>query len=278
MPAVGVSGVESIELTASATAQGDGPLVLVVEDDKQAGDLLAKDLGQAGYRVARAVTGEQGLALARRLQPDVITLDVLLPDQDGLKVLAQLKALPETKGIPVVIVSITEGRELGFSLGAADWLIKPANPANFLSAVRNAIASGDSATATVLVIDDEPPTVELLTDVLREQGLRVLGAHDGKQGIALARSERPHLIVLDLVMPGLTGFDVVQELRNHSETREIPVLIFTVKDLTAEERERLGDSVQAVVTKGTGALLLGELARVQATNGRKLDRDNGEHR
>jgi PAS domain S-box-containing protein len=254
---------------ATSAAHENGPLVLVVEDDKHAGELLAHDLVRAGYRVAHAATGEQAVALAQELRPDAITLDVLLPDQDGLKVLAQLKALPETQAIPVVIVSLTEGRELGFSLGAVDWLVKPANPVDFLAAVRRAIAGTDSAEAqTVLVIDDEPPTVELLTDMLRTQGLRVLAAHNGRQGIVLARAERPNLIVLDLIMPGLTGFDVVQELREHPETREIPVLIFTVKDLSAQEREQLSGSVQAVVTKGSAGVLLRELARVQAANGR----------
>jgi CheY-like chemotaxis protein len=118
------------------------------------------------------------------------------------------------------------------------------------------------------VVDDEPPTVELLTDMLRTQGLRVLAAYDGRQGIVMARAERPNLIVLDLIMPGLTGFDVVQELRGHPETREIPILIFTVKDLSAAEREQLRGSVQAVVTKGAAGALLRELARVQAGNGR----------
>jgi PAS domain S-box-containing protein len=253
---------------APSAAQGNGPLVLVVEDDREAGELLAHDLAQAGYRVARAATGAQAVALAQKLRPDAITLDVLLPDQDGLKVLAQLKAIPETRAIPVVIVSLTEGRELGFSLGAVDWLVKPANPVNFLAAVHKAIVGTDSGEAqTVLVVDDEPPTVELLTDMLKTQGLRVLAAHDGRRGIALARAERPSLIVLDLIMPELTGFDVVQELRRHPETREIPILIFTVKDLSAEEREQLRGSVQAVVTKGATGNLLRELARVQATNG-----------
>jgi DNA-binding response OmpR family regulator len=120
----------------------------------------------------------------------------------------------------------------------------------------------------VLVVDDEHPTVELLTDMLTTQGFRVLAAHDGRRGIALARTERPDLIVLDLLMPELTGFDVVRELREHRECREIPILIFSVKDLTAEERERLRGSVQAVVTKGGSGDLLRELARVQSAYGR----------
>ena len=251
-----------------AAAPGTGPLVLVVEDDRVAGDLLAHQLGEAGYRVARASTGDQAVALARQLRPDGITLDILLPDQDGLKVLSQLKAFPETQEIPVVVISITENQELGFSLGAVDWLVKPAQRGDFLAAVRKAIAVTKGEPQTVLVVDDEPPTVELLTDMLATQGFLVLAAHNGREGIALARAKRPDLIVLDLVMPGLTGFDVVQELRKYPESREIPILIFTVKDLSPEERERLRGSVQAVVRKGAVGDLLRELARVQLAPGR----------
>jgi PAS domain S-box-containing protein len=251
------------------SSAGNGPLVLVVEDDSQAGDLLTQHLTQAGYRVARALSGDQAVALARELRPDGITLDILLPDQDGLKVLTQLKVFPETREIPVVVVSMTENRELGFSLGAVDWLVKPVNRDDALAAVRRAFAGTKAAAVpTVLVVDDEPPTVELLTDLLTTHGFRVLAANHGRQGIALARTERPDLIVLDLLMPELTGFDVVRELREHPECREIPILIFSVKDLTAEERERLRGSVQAVVTKGGSGDLLRELARVQSTYGR----------
>ena len=167
---------------------------------------------------------------------------------------------------------MTEGRELGFSLGAVDWLVKPVNPGNFLAAVRSAIAGADPAEAqTVLVVDDEPSAVVLLTDMLKTQGFRVLAAHDGRRGVAVALAERPDLIVLDLIMPGLTGFDVVQVLREHPETRDIPILIFTVKDLSGEERGRLRGSVQGVVTKGAAGDLLRELARVMAANGRRGD-------
>jgi PAS domain S-box-containing protein len=251
-----------------ATASASGPLVLVVEDDGPAGDRLSQQLVQEGYRVARAATGEQGVIRARELRPDVITLDILLPDADGLNVLAQLKAVPETRAIPVIIVSITEGRELGLNLGAVDWLVKPAQRDDFLSAVRRAVSNaGVDGVATVLVVDDEAPTVELLTDMLSSQGFRVLAAHNGHQGIALARSHRPDLIVLDLLMPELTGFDVVRELRQYPDSRDIPILIFSVKDLSPEEHQRLKGSVQAVVAKGAVGDLLRELERVRSTLG-----------
>jgi PAS domain S-box-containing protein len=242
-----------------------GPLILVVEDDRSAGELLTQQLNAAGYRVAIATTGEQAMKLAKELQPAGITLDILLPDGDGLEVLAQLKTLAETREIPVIVVSITEHQELGMSLGALDWVVKPLNRSDFLAAVRRAFVPGIiKSGATVLVVDDEPRTVELLTDMLGSQGYRVLSAADGKQGIAVARAERPDLIVLDLLMPEATGFDVVRELRRYPESRDIPILIFSVKDLTPEERERLRGSVQAIVTKGATGDLLRELGRIRA--------------
>jgi len=125
-------------------------------------------------------------------------------------------------------------------------------------------------------VDDEPATVELLTDMLGSQGYRVLSAPDGRQGIELARAERPDLIVLDLLMPEVTGFEVVRELRGHPECREIPILIFTVKDLSPEERERLRGSVQAIVTKGATGDLLRELARMRPDGGQKRISSPGE--
>ena len=220
--------------------------------------------------MAHAATGDQAVVLAKELRPAGITLDILLPDGDGLDVLARLKSLPETRDIPVIVVSITEHQELGLSLGAMDWVVKPLNRSDFLAAVRRVFArTGGKAAATVLVVDDEPPTVELLTDMLGSQGYRVLSASDGRRGIEVARAERPDLIVLDLLMPEATGFEVVRELRMHPESREIPILIFTVKDLSPEERERLRGCVQAIVTKGATGDLLRELARVRPVHPEK---------
>jgi CheY-like chemotaxis protein len=211
---------EAEPLAITGGASNGAPLILVVEDDKQAGELLAHQLTAAGYRVAHATTGDQAVALARELRPVGITLDILLPDGDGLNVLAAVQ------------------RAFG--------------------------GHADNRPATVLVVDDERPTVELLTDMLGSQGYRVISAGDGRRGIELARADRPDLIVLDLLMPEATGFDVVRELRAHPESREIPILIFSVKDLTPEERQRLRGSVQAIVTKGATGDLLRELARVRS--------------
>ena len=215
---------EAEAVDAQQKSSKGGPLILVVEDDQLTRELLEHQLADAGYRVAHATTGEQAVALAKELRPAGITLDILLPDGDGLGVLAQLKSLPETRDIPVIVVSITEHQELGVSLGAMDWVVKPLNRSDFLAAVRRVFArTGSKGAARVLVVDDEPPAVELLTDMLGSQGYRVLSASDGRRGIEVARAERPDLIVLDLLMPGATGFEVVRELRMHPESREIPI-------------------------------------------------------
>jgi PAS domain S-box-containing protein len=240
-----------------------GPLVLVVEDDPRAGDLLGHYLKEAGYRVAHASSGAQAIALAKSLTPDAITLDILLPGEDGLAILGQLKGAAETKAIPVVVVSITDHRELGYSLGAVEWLVKPVQRDSFVTAVRRTIGTLPAgAPARVLIVDDEPATVELLTDVLTAQGFRAMAAHNGREGIEMALAQRPDVIVLDLIMPGESGFDVVRRLRDHPWGRNVPILVFTGKDLSAEDRGRLFDGVQAIVSKDGPAELLSELARV----------------
>ncbi len=240
-----------------------GSLVLVVEDDQHAGDLLGHYLSEAGYRVAHASSGAQALALARSLKPDAITLDILLPGEDGLAILARLKAAPETKDIPVVVVSITEHRELGLSLGAVEWFVKPVQRDGFVKAVRRAVGVLPAgSTPTVLAVDDDPATIELVTDLLTSQGFRVTAAYDGHQGIAAAVTQRPDVIVLDLIMPGLSGFEVVRRLRDHPIGRNIPILVFTGKELTEADRAQLQDGVLAVVPKEGPAQLLNELARV----------------
>jgi CheY-like chemotaxis protein len=213
--------------------------------------------------VAHASSGAQALALARSLKPDAITLDILLPGEDGLAILTQFKASPETKDIPVVVVSITEHRELGLSLGAVEWFVKPVQRDGFVKAVRRAVGVLPAgSTPTVLVVDDDPAAVELVTDLLTLQGFRVMAAYDGHQGIAAALAQRPDVIVLDLIMPGLNGFEVVRRLRDHPIGRNIPILVYTGKELTVADRAQLQDSVLAVVSKEGPAELLSELARV----------------
>jgi CheY-like chemotaxis protein len=161
-------------------------------------------------------------------------------------------------------VSMTEDRELGLSLGAADWLMKPTRREDFIAAVRR--AAGPSAAArrpTVLVIDDEDTSIEFLSDILGHEGFDVTGARGGRDGVASALLLPPDVIVLDLLMPGVDGFDVVRQLRANPGGRDIPIIVFTAKDLTESERAGLEGSVQAIVMKGHGReALIRELAKI----------------
>jgi CheY-like chemotaxis protein len=227
--------------------------------------LLTNYLSKNGYAVVPARNGAEAIDLARRLRPAAITLDILLPDTDGLEVLATLRSLPETREIPVVVVSIADNRELGFSLGAAGWLMKPVDREQFLEAVCRVMPAGaHDRRTTVLVVDDEPDTVEFLSDLLESRGFRVLRAGSGEEGVRLALEEVPDAIVLDLLMPGLTGFEVVQRLREHPKTRDIRILISTVKDLTKGERERLQGQVQKILSKSGAEDLLRSLNTLTA--------------
>ena len=265
-PAAPPPSPEVAEAGAPAVTQDQGarsrPLVLVVEDDRQASELLCHHLTEAGYDVAQAFDGIQAVQLARSLRPTAITLDVLLPQKDGLRVLAELKTLPETRQIPTIIVSITDERQIGTALGAADYLIKPVDRDRLLQALQHATGFKRAAARTVLIVEDEPQDREFLSRLLEGQGYEVLQASGGRQGIELALARRPDVMIVDLMMPEVSGFDVVQEVRTHPETRDIPILIFTSKDLSEEERQSLIRNVQAIVFKSGKEGLLEALAQL----------------
>ena len=239
------------------------PLVLVVDDDPRSRDLISHYLEHSGYRSACAATAADAVRLARELKPDAITLDIILPDRDGLLVLAQLKSDPETRRIPVVVVTVTERSELGFSLGAEDWLVKPIQKEPFLRSLEAATASvGAAGKRTVLVVDDDPTAVEYLSELVRLRGCEVLSAPNGREGVALALRHLPDAIVLDLCMPEMNGFEAVKALRGNSRTRATPILIVTARELSLAERKQLQASVQGIVGKGWQEELLSELARL----------------
>lgn len=242
--------------------EGDGATVLIVEDDAWARQLLTEYLHEAGYRTVLARDGEDALDVARRVRPAAITLDILLPGRNGWEVLAALKDDPATRDIPVFIVTVTEDEERGFNLGAAAYFQKPVDRQGLVSGIRRLVPGSGGGGARILVVDDEPKAVELVREVLREEGHEVLAAHGGREGIGLARRERPDLVILDLLMPEVTGFEVAAALREDPETRGIPILVWTAKDLTDEDRERLNRHVQAVCVKNGLEEFLEDLRRV----------------
>jgi PAS domain S-box-containing protein len=239
------------------------PIILVAEDDPNASELLTQYITGAGYVVRHAFDGEQALSMAREIRPVAITLDIILPKKDGWKVLSELKSHPDTRAIPVVIVSITDDRQLGFSLGATDFLLKPVNKEGLSDVLERAVGASAPRIHTVLVVDDEPHVVEFVGSLLHGQGIEVLKAYGGNEGVAMAIEHRPDAIILDLMMPGVTGFDVVRRLREDPHARDIPILILTAKDLTADERAELNRHVQAITQKAGREELLRELARLE---------------
>jgi PAS domain S-box-containing protein len=239
------------------------PLVLVVEDDTTGRELLNHYLVENGYAVAYATTGAEAIELARQLKPAAISLDILLPDEHGLHILSKLRADPETKDIPVVVVSITDDRDLGLSAGAAAWLVKPVQRRQFIEALDRVMPNGKrDGKLVALVVDDDVEAVDLATDILRQRGFEVLQAFGGTEGLTLALERLPSLIILDLSMPGVSGFTVAKQLRANPRTRHTPILVSTALDLSATEREELLRHVQTIVPKSGGKAILEALERL----------------
>src|SRR5262249_52930688 len=233
--------VEDVPVPPPIAADAAAPLVLVVENDPQAADLLTAYLALGSYRSAVATDGEQALELARALHPLAITLDLLLPTLDGWEVLRALKLDPGTRDIPVMMVSVVDDQHLGYALGAVDYFVKPVDREALLA--RLARHARDEKLprreVRVLAIDDDPRALALTTGTLESAGYRVLQAGGGAEGIRLAEREHPNLILLDLMMPDVSGFDVVRAVRENPATHDIPILVVTAKELTVEDKDAL---------------------------------------
>lgn len=247
---------------------GRGPLVLVVDDDARAAHLITRALQAGGYRTAVVGDGAGALEAARRLRPAAITVDVLLPGLDGWEVLRRLKAEPATRDIPVVVISVVDEHQWAYALGAADYFVKPVDRQALLDRLgRYAPApAGRARPVGVLVIDDDAAARRLVRDILTPEGFVVTEAGDGALGLELAARARPDVILCDLLMPEMSGFEVVARLRADPRTAGIPVLVLTAHDLTAEDKRALNGRVLAVLHKqGTGRVdLLGWLEGLAA--------------
>jgi len=237
------------------------PLVLVVDDEKPTRELIARGLQREGFRVVSAGSGEEALRLAREKRPDAISLDVLMPGMDGWTVLRSLKADPITASIPVVMVSMLDDRDIGHALGAADYLTKPFDRDKLVAALRR-FRQGSSP-RPVLVVEDDPATRDVVRRALERDGWIVFEADNGKSALESLKHAAPDLIVLDLMMPEMDGFEFVAELRRTESGRRIPVVVVTAKEITAEDRARLNGHVRRIFRKGSfsRAELTAELRR-----------------
>jgi signal transduction histidine kinase/CheY-like chemotaxis protein len=260
---------ESVAPPASApAATAVMPTVLVVDDDRATCELISRGLVREGFRVVTASSGEEALHLARTQRPDVISLDVLMPGMDGWTVLRSLKGDPLTASIPVVIVSMLDSRDIGFALGAADYLTKPFDREHLVTALRK--FRDGRVPRPVLLVEDDPATRNVLRRTLERDGWVVWEAENGRAGLEAVRRQAPALVLLDLMMPEMDGFEFVSELRRTEPGRHIPVVVVTAKEITAEDRERLGGYVRHVFHKGsfTREELIGELKRALETGRR----------
>lgn len=227
--------------------------ILVIDDDPVARDLIKRHLMKEGFHVQTAVDGQEGLQMAAALLPDAITLDVLLPSMDGWSVLSQLKSDPQLAQIPVIIVTMVEHRQMGFALGAADYLLKPIDKQQLIGVLeryRHTIKPANGADGHILVVEDDQPTRELMVRTLEKEGWRVAAAENGRQALEAVPAFAPDLILLDLMMPEMDGFQLIHALRERDEWRDIPVVVVTAKELTPAEQIQLNGYAENVLQKG----------------------------
>lgn len=250
---------QSLAPSASAT-DPNAPVVLVVDDDPSSSDLLARLLRREGFRAVTATEADHALRLARELRPVGIFLDVLMPERDGWSILETVKRAPETRGIPVAMATIVDDRERAFTLGADEYLLKPLARPEVLRVLDRFRPGRDEA--RLLLLEDDPASADLVRRALRKEGCRIDTAENGRIGLAkLAAGPAPDLILLDLMMPEMDGFAFLDRIRAHPDWANIPVVVFTAKELTATERDHLQGQVRRILHKGShaGASLVQEI-------------------
>jgi len=225
--------------------------ILIVEDDRATSELLTLQLKDAGYLVAHAYDGVEAVKKAVELRPFAIILDVMLPGKDGWEVLQDIRSLPDTKDIPVVVYSIVDNRELGFALGATDYLTKPVDRKTLISKLNELSFTKKRRhqIVNIMVVDDNPEAVELIASMLEPEGFNVIKAYGGREAIEKAEDIRLDAILLDLMMPEMDGFEVVHRLKNMPQTSDVPIFIVTAKDITVEDRLRLAGQIERIYQK-----------------------------
>jgi signal transduction histidine kinase/DNA-binding response OmpR family regulator len=249
-----------------------GNKILTIDDDPAARDLMQRCLTQAGYQAISATNGAEGLRLARAHTPDAILLDVRMPEMDGWEVLSRLKSDPELADIPVLMVTIDDDRALSSALGAVEYLHKPVDTDRLLTLLKP--YRTESLTPSVMVVEDNLDNRQMICRQLTKVGWRVLEAEHGLQALEVMKTEQPGVILLDLMMPEMDGFEFLRELRQHDRWRSLPVIVLTAKDLTAEERLWLNGQTQRIYQKGAGnSQLLDEIRNLLAVSPtRSVDR------
>ncbi len=229
--------------------------ILVVDDDPISRDLIERALTRQGLHIELASSGEEALELAKELHPDAITLDVMMPGMDGWAVLSALKADPDLAEIPVILLSFVGNKSLGFALGASDYLTKPVDGKRLAALLRKYRRDkdnleNDNLTCQILIVEDDVTTRAILRRILEKQGWTVTEADSGRAALDRLDVSRPNLILLDLMLPEMNGFELIGELRKSYSGDPIPIVVITGKDLTPAESQQLNGCVDRVLKKG----------------------------
>jgi len=251
------------------------PLVLIVDDEVPARELLASYL-EPEYRVAMAESGVEAVEEAQRLRPDAITLDVMMPGSDGFETLVALRKNPATADIPVIILSIVDQKQVGFALGAADYLIKPVRKPTLLEAIHRHVPVPSDEDSSILLVDDDPRALDLLQEALRSAGYEVQCVRSGARALEVLANKVVGAILLDLLMPGMDGFQVIRHVRQEPALKDLPILVMTAKSLSREEIALLNRETQGLLQKDGSwkQQLIAEVGRV--TRGQKRAKSAGQ--
>jgi PAS domain S-box-containing protein len=239
------------------------PLILIVDDEFPARELIASYLDPE-YRTALAESGAEAVKKAQQLRPDAITLDVLMPGGTGFETLVALRKTPDTANIPIIIVSIVDQKQVGFALGAADYLIKPIRKPVLLETIRKHVPPPEDEDCALLLVDDDPKTLELLEETLRSAGYETQSVQCGARALEVLSSKLVSGVLLDLLMPGMDGFQVIRHVRQEPTLKDLPIFVMTGKTLTQQEIELLSRETQAFFHKDGSwqRRLLAEVGRV----------------
>ncbi len=225
-----------------------GSVVLVIDDEPSVRELMIRFLGKEGFRVEAAASGEEGLRKARQIKPDAITLDVMMPGMDGWAVLAALKADPVLANIPVIMLTIVSDKNMGYALGASEYMTKPVDRDKLVTILKK--YQCEQPVCRILVVEDDVPTREMIARTLEKEGWQIDQADNGRIGLDQVAKNKPGLILLDLMMPEMDGFQFVAELRKKEEWRAIPIIVVTAMELNQEDRNRLNGHVEGILQKG----------------------------
>lgn len=224
-------------------------LVLTIDDEYEAQEILKIYLKSEGYEVIQAYNAMEAMVLARKYHPFAITLDIVMPGKDGWDILDELKKDLQTEGIPVICISTSDNRELGLALGVFEYLVKPIEKDQLINELKR--LEKHFSIYDILIVDDEPQAVELLTQFLSGEGnYMVRKAYGGEEGLSRVNESRPDLMFLDLMMPDMDGFEVIRHLKKSEKTKGIPIIIVSAKELTQEEIEYLSNSIERIIRKG----------------------------